>query len=95
MSKAEENIIKICGKNCNCNFDVIHTRKIINMLTSYYRENDTDYELMEIIAGLTFAITSDLDCILEEENSIKEDKNKTEQNIDKLYSFLYGGYRDE
>lgn len=50
---------------------------------------------MEIIAGLTFAITSDLDCILDEENSIEEDKNKTKQNIDKLYNFLYGGYRDE
>ena len=88
-----DKIIKVCGRNCNCNFDVEHTRKIIDILASHYRDNETDYNLMEILAGLAFAITSDFDCILDEESTIEEDKNKTKQNIDKLYNFLYGGNR--
>ncbi len=91
-----DNTIKICGNRCNANFDVMHTRKIIDILTAEYREvKGFDMDLMEIIAGLTFAITGDFDCILSDENTLEDDKKQTEDNIDKLYSYLYGGYRDK
>lgn len=90
------NIIKVCGNKCNTNFDVIHTRKIIDIVTAKYRKvKGFDMCLMEIIAGLTFAITGDFDCILADENTVEDDKEQTEANIDKLYSYLYGGYRDK
>ena len=90
------NIIKICGNKCNANFDVIHTRKVINIITAKYREvKGFDVDLMEIIAGLTFAITGDFDCILSDENTLEDDKKQTEANIDKLYNYLYGGYKEE
>ena len=91
-----KNIIKVCGDKCNTNFDVIHTRKIIDILTAKYREvKRFDMDLMEIMAGLAFAITGDFDCILSDENTLEDDEKQTEANIDKLYNYLYGGYREE
>ena len=90
------NIIKICGKNFNSNFDIIHTRKILHYLFIAFRDTQGyDVDLMETIAGFAFAILGDFDCILAEDSSLEEDKEKTTQNIDKLCSFLYGGYRKE
>lgn len=87
------NIIKICGKNSNCNFDVIHTRKLLNYLFVAFRNMEGyDTDLMEIISGFSFALLGDFDCLLSEDSSLKEDKEKTMQNIDKLNNFLYGGY---
>lgn len=92
MSKADEIMIKVCGKKCNSNLDLIHIRKIIDILAGYYKDNETDISLMEIIAGLTFAITGNFESVLDDESTIEEDKNKTKQNINKLYDYLYGGY---
>ena len=90
------NMIKICGKNFNCNFDKIHTRKLLNYLfVEFKKSNGYDITLNELIAGFSFALLGDFDCILQEEASLKEDKGKTMQNIDKLNNFLYGGYKDE
>lgn len=88
-------IIKICGKNCNANFDVLHTRRIINMLISSFYLTNYDVEIMELIAGFTFAIIGDFDAILQEEGNLEDDKKQTLNNIDKLNNYLYGGYRYE
>ena len=88
-------IIKVCGNKCNANFDLEHTKKIITILSTRFKEyNGYDIELMEVIAGFSFAILGDFDCILEDESSLEEDKRKTLDNIDKLCNYLYGGYHD-
>ena len=95
MSKADE-FIKVCGKKCNANFNLEHTKKIITILTSEFRSYEGyDVELMEIIAGLSFAILGDFDCILSDEQSLEEDKKQTIINIDKLLNYLYGGYHED
>lgn len=87
------NIIKICGKNSNCNFDVIHTRKLLNYLFVAFRNMEGyDTDLMEIISGFSFALLGDFDCLLSEDSSLEQDKEKIIKNIDKLNNFLYGGY---
>lgn len=88
--------IKIVGKIYNCNFDLEHTKKIINILINEFnKEKCIDIKLMEIIAGLSFAILGDLDCALDEYSNLEEDREKTLENIDKLNTFLFGGYYDE
>ena len=88
-------IIKVCGDQCNTNFNLEHTKKIITILANRFKEYEGyDIQLMEVIAGFSFAILGDFDCILAEEQSLEEDKKKTQDNIDKLFNYLYGGYHD-
>lgn len=88
-----EEIITVIGKNFNCRFDIEHTKKIINILIGEFnKDRCNDVELMEIIAGLSFVILGDFECGLEENSSIKEDREKTLENIDKLNTYLFGGY---
>lgn len=87
------NMIKICGKNFNCNFDKIHTQKLLNYLFVEFRQsNGYDITLNELIAGFSFALLGDFDCLLSEDSSLEQDKEKIIKNIDKLNNFLYGGY---
>lgn len=90
------NIIKVCGRNYNANFDLEHTKKIVTNLAGQFQQYEGyDITLMEVIAGFCFAILGDFDCILDEEASLEEDKIQTQNNIDKLYNYLYGGYHDK
>jgi hypothetical protein len=89
-------MIKICGKNYNCNFDETHTRKLIDILVQEFnKETCNDIDLMELIAGISFAILGDFDAILDKDTSLEQDIQKTLNNIDKLNNYLYGGYRSE
>ena len=89
-----DKVIKICGKNCNANFDIDHTRTLLNLLFVEYRNNKYNINLMELIAGFTFALTGDFDCTLGEESTLEQDDKKTLDNIDKLNNWLYGGYHE-
>ncbi|MCI9245581.1 MAG: hypothetical protein HFJ30_00265 [Clostridia bacterium] len=81
-------MLKICGEKCNANFDFIHTRKLIKVIIESYKKNPYNMNLMELIAGFTFALTGDFDTILNSENDLEKDKKQTLENISKIYIFL-------
>ena len=89
----EKNIVKVCGieTNCNCNFDKKHIKYLVSLLhDKFYSERRIEPNLLECIAGFTFAITGDFEASLDGDGDILDDIKKTQENLDKLEYYLGG-----
>lgn len=87
----EEYIIKICGikSGCNNNFNKKHIKYLVSLMSEkFYIERKIDATLMELIAGITFAITGDFEASLEEDGDVLDDIKKTQENLDKLEDYF-------
>lgn len=87
----EEYIVKVCGiKNgCNNNFSKKHMKYLVSLMSEkFYIERKIDATLMELIAGITFAITGDFDTVLSENEDVLDDIKKTRENLEKLERYF-------
>lgn len=93
----EENIIKICGLKSGCNnyFNIKHIKYLVSLMSEkFYIERKIDATLMELIAGITFAITGDFEIVLNENEDILDDVKKTRENLEKLENY-FGGLNEK
>lgn len=87
----KEYIVKVCGikSGCNNNFSIKHIKYLVSLMSEkFYIERKIDATLMELIAGLTFAITGDFDTVLSENEDVLDDINKTRENLEKLERYF-------
>lgn len=88
----KENEMKICGikTNCNSNFEKRHLKYLVELLEEkFYNERHIQPELLEIIAGLNFAILGNFEATLDEDNDVLDDVKKTDTNLDQLIDYCY------
>lgn len=88
-----ENVIKVSGikTNHNSNFSKKHTKYLISLLSDkFYKERHIQPELLELIAGLNFAITGNFEAVLDDDADIVDDIRKTEKNLDELIFYIEG-----
>ena len=45
-------------------------------------------ELLELIAGLSFAITGNFEAMLDDDSDVLDDIQRTEKNLDKLITYF-------